>query len=418
MKILFLHPNIPGQYKHLCRAFAKDPNNQVVFVCKKKEGLEIEGVIKVEYEVPRPPSQYTHRYIVGTERAVLQGQEVWRVCKALRDLEGFVPDVVCAHPGWGDALYIKDIFPTTKLLSFFEFYYHAVGVDVGFEHPTTEDDKARVRTKNIINLLSLENTDWGISPTRWQYQQHPSEFLHKLSVLHDGIDTNIAIPNPHAGVKLPNGLSFKKGDPVITYVARNFEHYRGFPTFMRAAKIIQQERPDIHIIAVGADDVSYGRRPPEGSSWRKIMMEETKLDLSRIHFVGTVTYEALLKIMQVSSAHIYLTYPFVLSWSMIEAMSCECLMIASKTPPVEEVITHEKNGLLVDFFSPEELARTLIYAVDNQRELEPLRKAARQTAVSRYDINTLLPLHMNLITDLGRGLVPPPTALKLREGMV
>jgi glycosyltransferase involved in cell wall biosynthesis len=415
MRILFMHPNIPGQYKHLCKAFADDPANQVVFLSKPRPEINIPGVVKVEYAVPREPSQYTHRYLTGTERGVLQGQEAWRVCVKLRDEEGFTPDVVCAHPGWGDALFIKDVYPNAKVLSFFEFYYRSHGSDVGFENPCTEDDKARIRIKNILNILSLENADWGVSPTHWQMVQHPVEFQSKLSVIHDGIDTDVVAPNPEALVNFKEGISFRRGSPVITYIARNFEHYRGFPTFMRAAKLIQEARKDVHIIAVGADDVSYGKKPTSGTTFRHELIKETGVDLSRLHFVGTLPYNDMLNIMRVSAAHIYLTYPFVLSWSMLEAMSCECLMVASKTPPVEEVITDGVNGLLVDFFSPEQLAEKLLYAVDHQAELEPLRNAARKTVVDRYDLKKLLPLQMSLITDLGKGLVPPPTAELIKK---
>lgn len=409
-----MHPNIPGQYKHLCRVLAEDPKNQVVFLSKPRAEISIPGVIKAEYVVPREPSTYTHRYLTGTERGILQGQETWRVCTRLRDEEGFTPDVICAHPGWGDALFVKDVYPNSKLLNFFEFYYRSKGSDVGFENPCTEDDKARIRVKNILNLMSLETTDWGISPTHWQMIQHPSEFQHKLSVIHDGIDTDIACPADDPFVRIKDN-EFRQGMPVITYVTRNFEHYRGFPTFMRAAKLIQEARPDIHIIAVGADDVSYGRKPAAGTTFRRQMLEELKPDLSRLHFVGTLPYNDMLNVMRVSAAHIYLTYPFVLSWSMMEAMACECLLVASKTPPVEEVIKDGVNGLLVDFFSPEQLAEKLIYAVDHQKELAHIRKNARKTVVDRYDLKKLLPLHVGLVTDLARGDIPPPTAQKIKE---
>jgi glycosyltransferase involved in cell wall biosynthesis len=409
MKILFMHPNIPGQYKHLCRAFAEDPNNQVVFLCKPNTKITIPGVTKVEYELFRQPSPYTHRYLVGTERAVLQGQETWRVCKNLKEKEGFIPDVICAHPGWGDAMFIKDIYPTAKLINFFEFYYRATGSDVGFEHPATEDDKARIRTKNIINLLSLEACDWGVSPTRWQFQQYPSDYHYKMSVIHDGIDTSIARPNPNAKISLPDGKILKFGDPVVTYISRNFEHYRGFHTFMGAVKLLQEARPDVHVLAVGADEVSYGRPAPQGTTYRKMVTEQLKPDMSRLHFIGTLPYNDMLKVMQVSAAHIYLTYPFVLSWSMMEAMACECLMIGSKTAPVEEVITDGENGLLTDFFSPHELANRVLYALDNQETLRPLRTKARQTIVEHYDLKKLLPKQMELITGLSHGVYPSPS---------
>lgn len=414
MKILFIHPNMPGQYKHLCRAFADDPNNTVVFITKPRN-LEIPNIHKVEYKVPREPSSQTHRYLIGTERSILQGQEVWRVCKQLKDKEGFIPDVICAHPGWGDTLFIKDVYPHTPVLSFFEFYYHAHGSDVNFDpaSPSDFDDEARVRVKNITNLLSLESSDWGISPTFWQQVQHPEEFRHKISVLHDGIDVNTCQPDPNATLTLSSGHTFKKGDPVVTYIARNFEPYRGFPTFMEAAEIIQRERPDAHIIAVGADEVSYGRKLPKGQTWRHIMMEKVKLDMSRIHFPGYMAYAQLLNLFQVSAAHIYLTYPFVLSWSALESMACGVAMVSSNTQPIHEVMTHGENALLADFFSPQEVAQHVLTILADKDGMHDMRRKARETVVKRYALDTLLPLHVDLIKDVAARNFPPPTQSRI-----
>lgn len=409
MKILFMHPNMPGQYKHLCRAYAANPDHTVVFITKPKS-FDIPGVHKVEYRVQREPSPHAHRYMHGIERGILQGQEVWRMCKKLKDEEGFIPDIVCTHPGWGDALYVKDIFPHTRVLSFFEFYYRSHGADVSFDPQETSsfDDDARVRTKNIINLLSLESADWGISPTIWQQSLHPPEFLPKISVLHDGIDTEVAKPDPEASFEI-NGHMFRPGDEVVTYIARNFEPYRGFPTFMRAAEIILRERPNCHIIAVGADEVSYGKRLAKDQTWRRIMMQEVKLDESRIHWPGTVSYANLIKLFQVSAAHIYLTYPFVLSWSSMEAMACGCAMVSSRTSPVMEVMQHEKNALLADFFSHTEVAANVLRILESPDRMQELRTHARQTILDHYALQDLLPLHMSLIDDLAAGRVPPPT---------
>ncbi len=416
MKILFIHPNIPGQYKHLCQLLAKDSDNTVVFISKPRQ-IEIPGVHKVEYLPPRDALGTTHRYIIGAERAVIIGQEVWRVCKKLRVDEGFIPDVICAHPGWGDALYVKDIFPEARLLNFFEFFYLSKGADVGFdsEQPITTDDHARVRTKNIVNLLSLDAADWGITPTFWQHSVHPQEFQKKISVIHDGIDTTIAKPDPTAVFKLENGHEFRLGDEVVTYIARNFEPYRGFPTFMRAAEIILRERPNCRIVAVGADEVSYGRKLPKGDSWRKRMMEEVTLDTDRMHFVGTVSYANLMKLFQVSAAHIYLTYPFVLSWSMLESMACGVAIVTSNTAPTKEVVQHGVNGMMADFFSPEDVAKQVFTILESKDGMKEMRIKAREKVVKEYDLTRLLPLHVGLVKDLARGEVPPPTHEKIKD---
>ncbi len=417
MKILFIHPNMPGQYKHHCRVLAADKNNQVVFITKPKS-LEIPNVHKVEYKMPRDAVATTHRYLIGTERAVLQGQEVWRVCKALKEREGFVPDVICAHPGWGDALFIKDIYPDSALLNFFEFYYQSHGSDVNFDKeysPASLDDEARVRIKNITNILSLESADWGISPTFWQKSVHPIEFQSKISVLHDGIDTEYCHPDAQAEIVLPSGKVFRAGDKVVTYIARNFEPYRGFPTFMRAAELLLKERSDVHIIAVGADEVSYGRKLGKGNTWREEMLKTVKLDMERVHFTGVLSYAQLIKLFQISAAHIYLTYPFVLSWSMLESMASGVAMIASSTSPVLEVIEHGKNGLLVDFFSPQDLVEKICSVLDHPDGMQEMRNQARKTVQNRYDLQKLMPLHVALIGDLAEKRLPPPTNAKIEQ---
>ncbi|MFK7733465.1 MAG: glycosyltransferase family 4 protein [Pseudomonadales bacterium] len=407
MNLLFMHPNIPGQYKHICREFAKDPRNTVVFM-GKPNAVSIPGVHKIEYTVSNEPSGSTHHYIVGAERAIHQGQKVWRECKALR-ASGFIPDVICAHPGWGDALYVKDVYPEVPLLSFFEFYYRSTGADVDFdpEFPGEADEALRVRTKNIINILSLESADWGVSPTHWQYSQNPIEFQHKISVLHDGIDVGRAKPNPNAEIRLGSGLVFRPGDKLVTYVARNLEPYRGFPAFMRAAEIILSEDPDVHIIVVGSDGVSYGRRLPKGQCWRHIMLEELKMKpelLSRLHFTGQLPYPQLIKLFQVSAAHVYLTYPFVLSWSLLEAMACGCAVVGSDTQPLHEAIVHNQNGCLVDFFSPDDIARSTLALLNDRERAQSLGKKARKSVVDNYALEKLLPMHMQLIRNVADGL--------------
>ncbi len=408
---------MPGQYKHLCKAFAANPDNTVVFLTKPKKDVEVQGVHKVEFMPPREPSPHTHPYIIGFERAIIEGQEVWRMCKKLRDEEGFIPDVICAHPGWGDAMFVKDIYPQTPLLSFFEFYYRSHGADVNFDpnDQATPDDCARIRVKNANNILALEAADWGLSPTYWQYVQNPVEFRSKISVIHDGVDTDIAVPDENASITI-NNLTLTKKDEVITYVSRNFEPYRGFPTFMKAAKMILDSRPNTHIIAVGADDVSYGKRPPEGTTYRRIYMRECGLENHpRLHWVGYLDYERFLKILRISSAHIYLTYPFVLSWSMMEAMSSECLVIGSNTPPVEEVITDGVNGLITDFFNPEMLASRIDEVFAHKDRMLDIKKRARKTVLDRYALSKLLPLHMDLVRDVAKGIYPPQAALKIQK---
>jgi len=400
MRILFIHQNCPGQYKHLARHLAAQPGNEVLFITQPGKP-DLPGVKKVEYAPARKPTKETHFYIRGLEASVLNGQAVARAALALKK-SGFAPDIVCAHPSWGESLYVKDVYPDARLLSFCEFYYRSEGADVGFEptHPVNLDDRCRVRTKNTTHLLTLEAMDWGVSPTRWQRAQYPAEFIDRISVIHDGIDMERAAPDPAASFMLPNGTALTPRDEVVTYVARNLEPYRGFPSFMRATAELGRRRPRTQFVIVGGDDVSYGSRPPDGETYRQQMLKEVTIDPDRVHFLGYIPYDQYMRVLQISSVHVYLTYPFVLSWSMLEAMAAECLLVASNTPPVREVIEDGRNGLLVDFFAPTQIAGRMEEALDKGESWRELRRAARQTILDRFELQNCLGRHIRLIEDV------------------
>lgn len=410
MKYLFVHQNMPGQYKHICQRLAADKDNTVVFITKR-EGIELPGVKKVLYKPHREPAESTHRYIRDAERGILHAQEVARKAVALK-AQGFVPDIVIGHPGWGETLYLKDVFPDTPLLNFFEFYYHAVGADVGFdpESQITLDTHCRIRTKNIVQFLGLESADAGMSPTHWQFQQYPEEFRYKISVIHDGIDTTVCAPDPDASIEIKTAegatTTMKQGDEIVTFVVRNLEPYRGFPQFMRAAEIIQKRRSNAKIIIIGGDDVSYGRALPEGQTYRKQMLSEVDLDMSRVFFLGRVPYNTYLKVIKVSGVHVYLTFPFVLSWSMLEAMSAGCALVASDTPPVTEVVKDGVNGLLFDFFDHTSIADRVDEVLDHKDRMATMRKKARQTIEQNYELENCLAEQFKLIDNLTGGKLP------------
>lgn len=368
-------------------------------------------VREVGYPTPRGASASTHPYVRNLEGAVRRGQATARVAQDLRR-RGFVPDIVCCHPAWGDGLFLKDIWPEAKFLYFHEYFYHGAGHDVNFdpEFPANFDTVCRTRIKNANLLLTMQVADWGITPTRWQHQALPSIIQPRTSVIFDGIDTDHVRPNEAVELRFGSGLTLTRDDEVITYVARNLEPYRGFHTFMRALPEIQRRRPKAHIIVVGADGVSYGRSPPDGvASYRELYLKELgdSIDLSRVRFVGSVPYARFLQVLQVSSAHIYLTYPWVLSWSMLEAMSAGCAIVGSRTPPVEEMITDGENGRLVDFFDGAALAETLDRVLDDKEGRAAMGQAARQFVVDRYDLKKhCLPTQIDLLTTVAEGRIP------------
>lgn len=396
MRILFLHPNFPAQFRHLATALANQPQHQVVFGTARPEG-SMAGVTKVLYKTSREVRPETHHYVRPLESAVLQGQAVYRVAQQLQD-HGFVPDVVYAHSGWGPGLFVKDIFPKAKFCAFFEWYYHAHGSDADFDpsDPLQADDETRIRIKNAPILLDLASCDQGLCPTVWQRHQFPSEFHTKLKVLHDGVDSQYFVPKSGAKLVLPEcNLDLSQVQELVTYVGRGMEPYRGFPQFMEAIALLQKRRPQVHVVVVGEERVAYGKQLPEGQSYKKLMLEKLSLDLSRLHFTGRLPYRQYLQVLQASSAHVYLTRPFVLSWSMLEAMSAGCVIVGSDTAPVKEVIEDGENGLLVPFFSPETICDRIEEVLDHPDGMAMLRLNARQTIQERYDLAKLLPQHLD-----------------------
>lgn len=412
MRTLFVHQNFPAQYRHVAPALAQRPGHQVVAL-GENAGEALPGVQHVRYKAPSTASEKTHRYLRRLEHAVYRGQQVARAGLALKE-RGFTPDVVCCHPGWGEGLFLRDVWPDARLLYYYEFYYSSAGADVGFDppgQPASIDDACRVRLLNANHLLSLQVSDWGHTATRWQASRFPDWVRAKLSVVHEGVDTDLIRALPGAEFTLADGRVLRPGDEVVTFIGRGLEPYRGFPNFMRALPEILARRPAAQVVVVGGEEPHYGGKPPGGGTWKARLLAELegRIDLSRLHFTGKVPHAALQALLSISAAHVYLTYPFVLSWSMLEAMSCGCLVIGSATAPVQEVIEHGRNGLLVDFFDVEAIAATVVGALADPAAMAPLRRAARETISIHYDLRKVcLPELLSLIDGVAAGTLRDP----------
>jgi glycosyltransferase involved in cell wall biosynthesis len=392
VRFLFVHQNFPGQYRHLAAHYAR-LGHDVVAVGESANlarTYRVAGVRLLGYDAPPP--------VTGVEapviRAIRRGRRVAAGCAQLRRA-GFVPDIVFAHLGWGEALFLKDVFPEARILLYCEFFYRARGGDLGFdpEFPVTAEKRLHLRVMNAPLLMALDACDFGMAPTRWQHHQFPAVHQPRIAVIHDGIDTDAVCPS---GTPEPE---------LVTYVARNLEPYRGFHMFMRAIPEIQRRRPNARIVIVGGDEISYSPRLPPGQTYRQRLLAELgeRIDLTRVDFLGRIPYADYLALLRRSAVHVYLTYPFVLSWSLLEAMSAGCLIIGSRTPPVQEVMRDGENGLLADFFSPAAIAERVAYALEHQAELRPLRERARQTVVARYDLRRVcLPAQLRLVEALQR----------------
>jgi glycosyltransferase involved in cell wall biosynthesis len=390
MKILFIHQNFPSQFAYLAPALAIRGHEVTAL---RLFGQDMSGVKGIVYQTERGSTPGIHPWVMDFETQVIRGEAVLKRVMELK-ANGYVPDVIVAHHGWGETLFIKEVWPETPLGIYCEFYYRARGGDLDFDPEFYVEDgfaSAMIGLKNMTNRLHFEFADAGIAPTAWQKNSFPQPFRERISVIHEGVDTNLFKPNSEAALVLNQQVGLRCGDELITFVNRNLEPPRGFHSFMRALPKIQAERPNARILIVGGEGVSYGAQPPNGESWKTIFLRELdgQLDLSRIHFLGNVSYPIFLTLMQVSMVHIYLTYPFVLSWSCIEAMSAGCAIVSSDTAPVREVITNNQTGRLVDFFSPTEIATQVIDLIENKSERERLGLAARQFAIDNFDRQTV-----------------------------
>lgn len=392
MRILFLHRSFPGQFRYLANVLARDPDNEVVFLTTSRAG-DIPGVNKVVYEPAREVHPGVHPYLKGMERAVLYGQAAYRAAAGLKR-QGFVPDVICAHSGWGPSLFMGDVFPQAPLVGYYEWYYRARGSSFGFDPrlPLTGDNETEIRVKNAPILLDLAACAAGISPTRWQQSQFPRELRPKIHVLHDGIDTVFFRPGADRERTLPRlGLDLAAMEEIVTYVATGMEPLRGFPEFMAALALLQKRRPRLHAVIVGEDRVEYDAPRPDGRTYREAALSEHDFELSRLHFTGRLGFDEYRRVLAASSVHVYLTYPFILSWSMLEAMAAGCTVVGSDTAPVREVVRNGENGLLADFFSPQDIAARVEEALDDPDKRRKMGETARETIMAGYDARKLLP---------------------------
>jgi len=398
MNILFVHQNFPGQFKHLAPALAQEGHRVVALHINDSPAMA--GVEMVRYAVTGKTSSHTHRWLSDLETKTVRAEAAWQAARQLCE-QGFVPDVIVAHPAWGESLFLHQVWPQARLGIYCEFFYRASGADVGFDPEfgvPDESSACRLQMKNANYELHFPRAHAGLSPTHWQASLFPEPFASRVSVIHDGIRTDQIQPDPNAQIRLHSpqgGVSLSRADELITFVNRNLEPYRGYHQFMRALPAILKARPQARVLIIGGNEVSYGAAPPAGlqgqaQTWRDIFLNEVKdeLDLSRVHFVGKVPYADYLRVLQVSTVHVYLTYPFVLSWSLLEAMSAGCAIVASDTAPVREAITDGQTGRLVDFFQPQALAQQVIDLCQDPAERARLGAQARASAVQHYDLHT------------------------------
>ncbi|NDY90854.1 glycosyltransferase [Ideonella livida] len=416
--ILFVHQNFPGQYKHLAPALAAQ-GHTVHALALHGQGHAPAGVTLHRYRLGRGSTKGLHPWVGDYETKVIRAEAAARAALALRE-QGLQPDLICVHPGWGESLLLREVWPQARQLHYVEFFYGAEGQDVGFDPEFAGvdfDTRCRLAIKNTNNRMNLALMDWGLSPTHWQRSTVPAPERGRISVIHDGVDTARLTPDPAARLQMADldgqPVDLRRGDEVLTFVNRNLEPCRGYHVFMRALPDILAQRPQARVLIIGGDGVSYGAAPAEGSHKSRYLNEVAgRLDHNqarrRVHFLGRVPYDTYLQVMQLSRVHVYLTYPFVLSWSLLESMCLDTTVIASDTAPLHEVIQHGDTGWLVNFFDPAALADRVARSLADPTADAPLRQRARALVQARYDLHRVcLPQQLALVDQMLAGDIPP-----------
>jgi glycosyltransferase involved in cell wall biosynthesis len=389
--VLFVHKNFPAQFGHIGHRLATERGWRASFVSERSPG-RTGAIDRIMYRSDGGATERTHYCARSFENGVWHAAGVYDALKPFAD--DLRPDLIVGHSGFGSTLFLKELWPDVPVINYFEYFYRSRGSDLYFrpDQPVAERDRLRSRARNAMILLDLEYCDAGYSPTEWQRSLLPTAYRDKIRVLHDGIDTDFW---QRRDVELGQvgDLDLGESTRVVTYVSRGLESMRGFDIFMKVAKRVCDARPDVVFLVVAEDRVAYGgdARRTGGKSFKEWVLDQDDYDLDRIRFVGRVPPSTLVDVLSVSDLHIYLTVPFVLSWSLLDAMACECVVLASDTAPVAEVVEHERTGLTAGFFDIDGLTELALRVLDDPRGHRRLGRAARELVLERYSLDVALP---------------------------
>ena len=416
MKFLFVHQNMPGQYRELVQWLGASGEHDIVFLTQRKNPPKFKGVREVIYKPHNRAKDDAYGLVKTWENAAGAGFGAAMAVKQLRD-SGWTPDIIIGHIGWGELTFIKEVYPDVPVIGFFEYYYSVNGGPVGFdpESPVSEHSPYLMVAHNTVPLVNIEVVDQAHYPTFWQRDRFPKSFHDRGYVCHDGIRTEQMLPNADVTLELGRlDQPISRKDEVVTYMSRNLETTRGFHQFMRALPHLQAKRPNARILVIGGNDTSYGGKSKHKGGLRGQMEAEVgdRVNWDMVHFLGQVPYEDYQKIIQISRCHIFLTMPFVMSWSLLESMSMQATIVASDVAPVREAISHGETGLLVDFFDPVALANQVAEICANPEKFAHIGPNARKHVVETYDFLTVcLPEHLRQIN----ALVPADKQIAIPE---
>ena len=394
MHILFVHQNFPAQFGHIAHYLVENHGFQCTFVSQRPEG-NVGGIRKIQYQTKGGATAKTHYCARSFENAVAHTHGVFEACEKNRDLQ---PDLIVGHSGFGSTLFLRELYDC-PIINYFEYFYRAHGSDLDFrpEFPSGPLDTLRSYCRNATLLLDLENCTHGYSPTHWQKNLIPQSYTDKVDVIFDGVDTEIWQP----WESVPRMVGPRKIDPdtrIITYVSRGMESMRGFDIFMKVAKRIYESNPNVIFAVVGAERTAYGGdlKHIKEDSFKEYVFNQDNYNLEKFCFLGNVQPRSLARLLSISDLHIYLTVPFVLSWSLFDALACGCTVVASNTDPVRELVTHEQNGLLADFYDIDGLTDLSLGVLDNPEDHAHLGKAGCDLIQKKYSLEQMLPKMLDL----------------------
>lgn len=397
MHVLFIHQNFPAQFGHIAVHLAQKKGFRCTFLSQQAPG-RVGEIDCIQYQLAGGATEQSHYSSRSFENAIWHSHAVHDALEARPDIR---PDLIVAHSGFLSTVFLRELYDC-PIVNYFEYYYHTRGADMDFrpDFPYPAINRLRARARNAVVLMDLENCDAGYSPTRWQRSLFPRVFQDKIRPIFDGIDA--AIWRPLAGVPRRVGnFSIPADTRIVTYVARGMESIRGFDIFMQLAKRLYQRRADVLFVVVGEDRVCYGGDLDftGTKSFKEWVLARDDYDLSRFLFTGLLPTPSLAQLFAISDLHIYLTVPFVLSWSLMDALACGTTVLASNTPPVREMIEDGKNGLLADFFDVEGMAALADRVLDAPRDYKPLGQAGVELIRERYSLEVCLPRMLALYED-------------------
>jgi glycosyltransferase involved in cell wall biosynthesis len=422
MHVLYVHPNFPAQFGHIAAMLAKRPGWRTSFVSQAASGDQ-GGIECIQYKTTGGATASTHFCSRTFENAVWQCDGVYHALKARPDIR---PDLIVGHSGFGTTLFLPELYPDVPIINFGEYYYHphAADGDMDFRRDLgwTLDDARyqRARCRNAMILLDLQNCTAAYTPTQFQFSRFPAEYRSRLRVIFDGVDRSVYHGHEEAlrpapaqrGTRVIAGVSVPPGTRLVTYVSRGFESLRGFDMFIRAAGLIARQYPDVIFVVVGSDRICYGgdENYTGGKSFKDWVLERERPDLSKFIFTGRMPAPQLARLLAATDLHLYLTAPFVLSWSLMDALSCGAVVLGSATAPVKEMIRHGENGLLADFFDVEGMACQAVEVLRDPAAFRALGRAAEQMIVEQYSLDVLLPRMIRFYEEVAsnRGLGQPP----------